>query len=265
MSVTASTRLFGILGDPVAVVRSPGFFNAVFARQGRDAVFLPFQVTAADLPRAWAGLTAIGNMDGLVLTMPHKQAVVPLLDALGPQARLTGSVNTARRRADGRWEGEMFDGEGFVAGLRANGIEPRGMRVLQVGSGAAGRAIAFALAAHGVAALDLADADAAKAQALARDIAAAFPACAARAAAPLPGGHALVVNATPMGLRATDPPPLPLDALTQAMAIADVIPNPEVTPLIAAARAAGCATATGRAMHEGQARLAAAYLGIALD
>ena len=73
----------------------------------------------------------------------------------------------------------------------------------------------------------------------------------------------MLVNATPLGLAPGDAPPFDLAALSPALAVADVIPNPEVTPLIAAARAAGCATATGRDMFEGQARLAAAYFGIA--
>jgi shikimate dehydrogenase len=261
--ITGTTRLYGIIGDPVHAVRSPALFNAAFARLGLDAVFLPLHAAAEELERAWRGLTALRNLDGLVVTMPHKAAVVPLLDALGPTARLTGTVNTARRLPDGRWEGDMFDGEGFVAGLRANGHDPRGMRVLQVGCGSAGRAIAFAVARAGVASLDLADAAPGRAAELAGAVARAFPGVRARAGAPLPDGHGLVVNATPMGLAPGDPPPLDPARLRAGQVVADVIPNPEVTSLIAAARASGCATVTGRAMHEGQARLAAAFLGIA--
>lgn len=256
MTIGGATRLFGILGDPVAVVRSPAWWNALFARSGRDAVFVPLQVSAADLPRAWAGLGAIGNLDGLVLTMPHKQAVLPLLDALGPSAHLVGAANTVRRLPGGGWEGEMFDGEGFVAGLRARGIAPEGRRVRQIGCGGAGRAIAFALARAGVAALALEDAVPGRAEELARAVADTFPG--------LDGGGApdLLVNATPLGLAPGDARPFRDVALSAAVAVADVIPNPEVTPLLAAARAAGAATATGRDMFEGQARLAAAWFGL---
>jgi shikimate dehydrogenase len=257
MTVTGAARLFGIIGDPVAVVRSPAWWNALFERLGRDAAFVPLQVGAADLPRAWAGLGAIGNLDGLVLTMPHKQAVLPLVDVLGPSARLVGAVNTVRRLADGRWEGDMFDGEGFVAGLRARGIAPEGRRVRQVGCGGAGRAIAFALARAGVAALDLEDAAPGRAAALAAEVAAAFPRLSAG------GPHDLLVNATPLGLAPGDALPFDAARFAPGIAVADVIPNPEVTPLVAAARAAGCATATGRDMFEGQARLAAAFFGVA--
>jgi shikimate dehydrogenase len=262
VTITGTTRLYGILGDPVAQVRSPALFNAAFAKLGIDAVFLPFLVRAAELERAWRGLTALGNLDGLVVTMPHKTAVLPLLDTLGPTALLTGTVNTVRRLPDGRWEGDMFDGEGFVAGLRAAGHQPAGARVLQVGCGAAGRAIAFALARAGVAALDLADIDRDRAAALAAAVRAAFPAVETGVAAPVPKGHGIVVQATPLGLRPEDPMAIDPARLGPGQVLADVIPNPEVTPLVAAARARGCATVTGRAMHEGQARLAAAFLGL---
>ncbi len=262
MAITGSTRLFAIVGDPVAPLRSPALFNAAFARLGRDAAFVAFQVPAGRLDRAWPGLVEMRNLDGIVVTMPHKEAVVPLLDGLGPTARLTRSVNTVRRMADGRLEGEMFDGEGFRDGLERAGHRLRGARVLQVGCGAAGAAIACALARAGVAELTLHDADGGRAAALASLVGAHFPSTRAASGAPDPRGRDIVVNATPLGLRSGDPSPLDVALLDPRQLVADVIPNPEVTPLVAAARALGCPTTTGRHMHEGQARLAAAYLGI---
>jgi shikimate dehydrogenase len=262
MTITGRTRLLGIIGDPVAPLRSPALFNAAFQRLNRDAVFVPFEVPAGELPTAWAGLTRLRNLDGLVITMPHKEAVLPLLDALGPTAQRTGTVNTVRRLPDGRWEGEMFDGEGFRDGLERAGHAPRGASILQVGCGAAGRAIAHALARAGTARLVLHDASPGRAAALAEALTATYPGLVATEGKPVTEGHAIIINATPLGLREGDPMSLDPSALTSSQVLADVIPNPEVTPLIAAARAAGCATVTGRAMHEGQARLAAAYLGI---
>jgi shikimate dehydrogenase len=262
MTVTGSTRLFTIVGTPVAPLRSPALFNAAFAKLGRDAVFVAFDVAPGELPAAWAGLTRLRNLDGMVVTMPHKQAVVPLLDALGQTAKLTGSVNTVRRTASGGWEGDMFDGEGFRDGLERAGHSPRGAAILQIGCGAAGRAIAFALGRAGARAMVLHDAMPGRADELAAMLTAGFPALAASSGPPSPRGHDIVANATPMGLRAGDPLPLDPAELVASQVVADVIPNPEVTTLVAAARALGCATVTGRAMHEGQARLAASYLGI---
>jgi shikimate dehydrogenase len=264
MSITGSTRLYAIVGDPVAPLRSPALFNAAFARQGRDAAFIAFQIADGDLAAAWPGLRAMRNLDGLVITMPHKEAVIPLLARLGPTAQLTGTVNTIRRDALGDFEGDMFDGEGFRDGLERAGHSPRGKRILQLGCGAAGRAIACALARAGAAELTLHDATPGRAEALAGLLARHFPATRAQPGEPDPRGQDIVVNATPMGLRADDPLPLDVTRLDAAQLVADVIPNPEVTPLIAAARVLGCPTTTGRDMHEGQARLAAAYLGIGM-
>ncbi|MBB5695222.1 shikimate dehydrogenase family protein [Muricoccus pecuniae] len=263
MTITGRTRLMAILGDPVAPLRSPALFNQAFARLGMDAAFLAFEVPAGELPAAWAGLTRLRNLDGLVVTMPHKEAVVPLLDALGPTARLTGTVNTVRRRPEGGWEGEMFDGEGFRDGLERAGHPVRGSAILQVGCGAAGRAIAHALARAGAARLLLHDASPGRAASLAGLLSGTYPGLSVAEGRPETMGQDIVVNATPLGLREGDPLPLEVSRLRPPQVVADVIPNPEETPLIAAARAAGCAVVTGRSMHEGQARLAAAYLGIA--
>lgn len=262
MTITGATRLFAIVGDPVAPLRSPAVFNAAFARLGRDAAFVAFQLPAGTLAQAWPCFAAMANLDGLVMTMPHKGAVVPLLAALGPTARLTGSVNTVRRRQDGTFEGDMFDGEGFRDGLDRAGHPPRGRRILQVGCGAAGTAIACALARAGAAELMLHDSAQERAKALAALLGASFPATRVAIGAPDPRGFDIVVNATPLGLRVGDAMAVDAALLVPSQVVADVIPNPEVTPLVAAARAIGCPTTTGRDMHEGQARLAAAYLGI---
>lgn len=262
MTITGATRLLAIIGDPVAPLRSPAVFNAAFARLGHDVAFVAFQIKAGALERAWPAFEVMANLDGLVITMPHKEAVLPLLAALGPTAQLTHSVNTVRRRADGAFEGDMFDGEGFRDGLERAGHPPRGKRILQVGCGAAGTAIACALARAGAAALTLHDTVPARLESLANLLQAHFPQTAVQSGPPDPRGFDMVVNATPLGLRPGDPMSIDASLLAPSQVVADVIPNPEVTPLIAAARAIGCATTTGRDMHEGQARLAAAYLGI---
>ncbi len=262
MTITGTTRLLAIIGDPVAPLRSPGFFNEIFARTGRDMAFVAFQVPKGALAASWPAFLAMKNLDGLVITMPHKEDVVPLLAGLGATAKLTGTVNTIRRRADGGFEGDMFDGGGFRDGLERAGHPVRGKRILQIGCGGAGTAIACALARAGAAELVLHDMNAAKCQGLIALLRANFPATQLRDGAPDPRGFDIVVNATPLGLKEGDPMSLDAALLVPSQVVADVIPNPEVTPLVAAARAIGCATTTGRDMHVGQARLAVAYLGI---
>lgn len=262
MTITGATRLLAIIGDPVAPLRSPAFFNEAFARTGRDAAFVAFQIPKGALTAAWPAFLAMKNLDGLVITMPHKEDVVPLLAGLGPTALLTGTVNTIRRRADGAFEGDMFDGEGFRDGLERAGHPVRGRRVLQLGCGGAGTAIACALARAGAAEIVLHDLNAAKRDALIGLLGTNFASTRVAAGTPDPRGFDIVVNATPLGLKPGDPMSVDPALLVPSQVVADVIPNPEVTPLVAAARAIGCATTTGRDMHVGQARLAIAYLGI---
>ena len=262
MTITGTTRLLAIIGDPVAPLRSPGFFNEAFARIGRDVAFIAFQIPRGALEAAWPAFISMKNLDGLVITMPHKEAAVPLLAALGPTALLTGTVNTIRRRPDGSFEGDMFDGEGFRDGLERAGHPVRGTRILQIGCGGAGTAIACALARAGVAELALHDTNAVKRDALIGLLRANVPTVRVRAGTPDPRGFDIVVNATPLGLMPGDPMALDPALLAPSQVVADVIPNPAVTPLIAAARAIGCATTTGQDMHVGQARLAVGYLGI---
>jgi len=263
-SIDGAARLYAILGDPIGHVRSVVGWNSYFARAGRNAVMLPLHVGAGDLAPVVEALRRMRNLDGFVLTMPHKQAVLALIDEALPMARRIGAVNTVRRTASGGFEGDMFDGIGFVEGLRALGHAVEGRRATQLGAGGAGRAIAFGLAEAGLGALRIGDADAARARALAADLRAAYPALAADAAddAADPGGFDLVVNATPVGMKDDDAPAFAVDRLRPAQVVCDVIPNPEITALLRAAQGAGCPIVTGKAMFDGQLRAARRFLGL---
>jgi shikimate dehydrogenase len=261
--ITGATRLYAILGDPIAKVRSPEAFNAAFARHGIDAVLIPFETAPADLAETVAGLKRTRNLDGLIFTMPHKAAGRALVDDVSESGRLVGAVNAARRERSGRWSGDMFDGVGFVGGMRRNGHDPRGRRAALIGAGGAGRAIAFALAAGGVAALSVHDLDPAKAVQLAADLQRAHPALAARAGAP--ADFDLLVNATPAGMQPGDPLPWPVESLRPGTIVGDVTTKPEITPFLAAARERGCAVLTGRNMVEGQLAALFQFFGFDVD
>lgn len=157
----------------------------------------------------------------------------------------------------------MFDGEGLVAALRGAGVALESARVHQIGAGAVGRAIAVALARAGIRSIALIDTIPGRAAEVAMMVGAAAPSVAVSTSGEAVAAD-IVVNATPLGLRDGDPLPIDPARLARGQVVADVIPQPEVTPLLAAAAAAGCVTVNGRAMHEGQARLAAAFLGIPL-
>ena len=262
LPITGATRVFCIIGAPVAPLRSPAFFNALFAKSRTDAVFVALEIGAADVVRGFEGLRAMRNIAGMVVTMPLKQMVLPLVDELMPTAKLVGAVNTIRREADGRLVGDMFDGKGGVLGLRWNGHEPRGRRVLLVGVGGAGSALAFALAEAGVAVLTIADLDAGRARDVAARVRAACPTCSVRVGPPDPRGQEIVINATPLGMKPGDGLPIDAALLAPGTVVFDIITNPDPSPLMIAAAARGCPAIGGRHLYEGQAFYATRFLGI---
>ena len=138
MQLSGKTRLYAILADPVAHVRAPEFFAPAFAAHGLDAAVVPLHVLPQDLATVVPMLQKLRNLRGLVLTIPHKEAMAMLCDELGPDGRLCGAVNTVRFAADGRLIGDMFDGIGLVQGAIASGIPLKGRPVLLVGAGGAG-------------------------------------------------------------------------------------------------------------------------------
>jgi shikimate dehydrogenase len=259
--ITGKTRLLAIVGDPIDKARSPEGFGRLLEANGHDAIMIPVHVTAADLAPVLAGLKAIGNLDGIVATMPHKGALAAAADEVRETARLVGAANVLRRRPDGRWEADMFDGQGFVAGLRSHGLAAGGRRVALLGAGGAGSAIAVSLSREGIAAITVHDLDETKAERLVRLLRGAFARIEARVAAPDLAWCDLLVNATPNGMQPDDPLPWPLSGLRSGTIVGDVTTKPEVTPFVAAARAAGAPTVTGRDMFEGQIREMAAYFG----
>ncbi len=201
MSITGATRLFAIVGDPIAQVRSPEVFSERFAAAGIDAVLIPAHVAADDFDAVVPALMRLRNLDGLLVTVPFKARFVRFATRLGPTARCIDAVNALRREADGSWTADMFDGAGFVRAAQRKGQRLEGRRVALFGAGGAGSAIACALAAAGAASIDIVDPAAGKAQALVDKLRAAFPACALAAAScpvgerrhgreRLAGGHA---------------------------------------------------------------------------
>ena len=259
--VTGRTRLLALVGDPIHAAKSPQLFNPLFVARGRDAVCIPMQVPADGLDAFVAGIRRVANLDGLLVTMPHKTRMVELVDELHPSSCAVGAVNVVRN-AQGLWTGAMFDGWGCVLGMRWEGHDPRGRRVFLVGAGGAGSAIAFAVVEAGALALTIFDVDEARGRALAKAVGALVPSCETRFGNVDPTGHDIIINATPLGMRAGDPFPVDPMLLPVGSTVVDVITQPDPTPLCQAALARGCRVQSGRAMHEGQAVYAAKFLDL---
>lgn len=231
-SPTGTTRLYAILGHPISQVQAPRWMNGVFLDKNVDAVMVPIQISPAALGGVVESLKHIDNLDGLLVTIPHKFAVCEHVDRIGDAARLAGSANALRRAADGAWEGENFDGEGFIAGLRAQECEPGGKHVCLAGAGGAGVAIAAALLRAGVASISIDDVRTAQAEQLVARLNAHQAGVAAHVSHGAWTDPDIVVNATPVGLRAEDPLPFELERFDQHTVVADIIMKPRDTKLL---------------------------------
>jgi shikimate dehydrogenase len=260
--VTGATRLIGIVGDPVSQVRSPELYNPRLAKAGADIVLIPLHVPMATFERTMPALMQLGNLAGLIFTVPFKERAAAFADEILPTGQQVGAVNAMRRDLDGRWLADMFDGAGLVRALTGVGASPSGKRVLLIGAGGAGRAIAMSLARAGAATLTLCDLDASKLAQLATDVRRFYPDCSVTAATTVTAvGHDIVVNATPVGMSPGDGLPTPLGPLDPACTVFDIVPKPDVTPLMAYGIEAGCKVGGGRLMVDGQADAVLEFLG----
>jgi shikimate dehydrogenase len=223
---------------------------------------VPMHVASDDLGALVAGLKGMKSLCGFVVTVPHKAAIVPLLDEVSASARLIGAVNTVRREPDGRLVGDMLDGIGFVKGLKDAGIDPSGHSAYLAGAGGAANAIAFALIDAGVTHLTIANRTEAKVEDLIRRIKIAHPLADLRIGTADPSGHDLVVNGTSLGLRAGDALPFDAAPLKPHQIVAEVIMDPEETAIMALAKAKGCRVHPGKPMLASMRYLIADFMGV---
>lgn len=249
-----ATRIYPIIGDPIAQAKSPGGLTRAFRQAGHDAIVVPMQVKPAHIAEFLRMLDEVGNIDGIVATVPHKFAAFTHAASASDRARLIGSANILRRRPDGGWHADMIDGLSLLQAMQKAGSAAAGRHALLVGAGGAGSAIGLELLNAGAATLAVHDADSARRDRLAALLSAAHPGRVTAGSAD-PAGFDIVVNATPSGMRAGDVPPVLFEKLVPGMFVADVITAPEMTPLLLAARARGCGISTGVAMFEASVQL----------
>ena len=246
--ITGKTALAVMLGHPVGQVRTPAAFNAWAEGAGVDAAMVTLDVPPEALRATLAALAGWENCLGAVVTYPHKQDVLAALETATDEVRVAGAANVIRRAADGGLHGGMTDGLGFVAALRARGMDPRGADARLVGAGGAGSAIALALLDAGVGLLVIDDIDTGRRAALIARLAAARPGSRVAVADPPGFTPALVVNATPLGMAGDLRHPYPLDRLPPGCHVADIVPSPAETPWLTEARRRGHPIQTGPEM-----------------
>lgn len=262
--ITGATRFLGLIADPVVQARSPAMVTATLERWGRlgDVVLVPMRTPAGALAEVIAGLRRIESFAGAIVSMPHKTAIVALVDELTPAAAAAGAVNVIRRTPHGKLRGTLLDGEGFVAGLASAGHGVEGKRVLLVGAGGAAAAIAFALLGHGASALTIVNRTSSKAAVLADKLRASFPAATVEIGDAEARRYDIAVNATSLGMRDIDRLPMTDAQIERTTLVAECVVAPEMTRLLDRARAFDRVIHSGVPMLHAQIELMLRFMGV---
>lgn len=246
--INGDTELIAHLGFPTHAFKAPLIYNPYFESVGVNAVVVPMGCKPDAFAEVLRNLFRLENIRGALITMPHKVSTVGLLDEVTRTARVAGACNAVKRQPDGRLLGDMFDGEGFVRGVRRKGLVLAGARALVVGCGGVGSAIAASLAAADVAELALFDVQDASALALAQRLRTEYPQLKVTTGSKDPAGFDLVVNGTPLGMNPGDPLPVDVERLSRQTFVGEVVMRTEMTAFLAAAQARGCRVQIGSDM-----------------
>ena len=246
--ICGTTSLIAHIGYPTFTFKSPQIYNPYFQQAGIDAVVVPMGCQAPDYPAFLRAVFTLTHIAGALITMPHKVSTVALLDDASVAVQIAGACNAVRRSADGRLQGDLFDGEGFVRGVQRKGLDLRGKRAMVVGGGGVGSAIAASLAAAGVAQLQLFDVHPAVAEQLALRLRQHYPQLQLSTGSKDPAEMDLVVNATPLGMRTDDPLPIDATRLRPGCMVGEVVLRTDMTALLLAAQQRGCQVQVGSDM-----------------
>jgi len=246
--IRGTTALLAHIGWPTHAFKAPMIYNPYFEQAGIDAVVVPMGCRAEHYPAFLRAVFTLENIRGALITMPHKASTAGLLDVGSPAVQIAGACNAVRRDGDGRLVGDLFDGEGFVRGLRRKGCAVGGARALVIGAGGVGSAIAASLAAAGAASIAVFDTRADVADALAARLRSHYPALDVRAGSNDPAGFDIIVNATPLGMNDGDAMPMDVARIASTAFVGEVVMKSEMTAFLKAAAERGCRFQVGSDM-----------------
>ncbi len=265
VGVNGSTDVYLILGDPVEQVMAPDIFNPLFAQMGINAVLVPVCVAPENVQAFVKTAFLAKNIKGMWVTIPHKTPVVEVLDHCSELGRAAGAVNAIRRNADGSLEGGLFDGEGLKASLDYFNMAYTGKKVLIIGAGGAAAAIGASLSRGAKAAAEIAffDPSPGKAQDIADRLTNPNGTQVRAAQSSDPSGFDLVLNASPLGLKPSDPMPCDVSRMQAHAALMDIVMKNQPSPVVRAARSRGLNAQPGFEMMIQQADLYLDFFGFA--
>ena len=257
--LNGKTRLFLTVGYPIGQVKSPADITDAFEARGINAVQVPVEVLPEGIDTFFKGLHSATNLDGMVITVPYKFVGSNICKTLTPRAARLGAANVIRRNSDRSWHGDMTDGLGFCNAIREAGSVIDGQRALLIGAGGAGSAIGLALLDEGVAELNIYDIEPTRSDKLSNLLASDYDGVSVVSNSD-PIGFDIIAHATPTGMKSKDPLPLDVGQLANDMHVGDVVTEPEISPLIKAAKERGCRTNTGIEMFDGHREIIVDFL-----
>lgn len=260
--INGNTELIAHIGYPTHTFKSPMIYNPYFQKKGINAVVVPMGCQTQHYPDFLKSVFNLTNIRGALITMPHKVVTVGLLDQVTPTVKVAGACNAVKKTADGQLVGDMFDGAGFVRGVQRKGFDLKHKRVLVVGSGGVGSAIAASLAGAEIAAIGLYDVNGQAAQALGERITQHYANVKVNLGSNDPEGYDLVVNATPMGMNEGDPMPMDVSRIAPETFVGEVVMKTEMTAFLQAAKNRGCRVQIGADMLFEQIPAYLEYFGI---
>ncbi len=259
VSPSCETKVFGIFGDPIHHSLSPQMHHAAFEDLNLPHVYLSFHITPDRLKEAVDAIRVLG-IDGINVTIPHKEKIIPYLDEIDPTAQKIGAVNTIKNK-NGHLIGFNTDGLGFVASLHEAGIDPAKQAILLIGAGGAAKGVAMALLSAGSREIHICARRKTAAEALANRLRKHSAQTTITARAYTPGSDIslqtekpiLLINTTPLGMKDNDILPFPISKIDSEWVVADLIYRPYETPLLLAAKKMGATTIPGLGMllHQG--------------
>ncbi len=259
LNASGFTRVYGIFGHPVRHTLSPQMHQAAFESLGMQAAYLPFEVHPNQLQQAVDSIPALG-IQGVNVTLPHKEKVMAFLDDIDSEAEQIGAVNTIKNDS-GRLIGYNTDGRGYVASLEEMFVTPAEKTVILLGAGGAAKGVAVALIKAGVKEIFIRSRRKEAGTALSTHLKSAtgftnisvMPFDQQETDSFSTQNPVLLINTTPLGMKAGDPIPFPPHLIQASWTVSDLIYRPSETPLLKTAKKAGAKTVPGLGMllHQG--------------
>ena len=238
--IDGRTGIIAHIGYPTESFKSSMIYNPFFEQRKINASVVPMGCKSEDYAAFLKLVFKLSNVQGALITMPHKVTTLALVDEASVSARIAGACNAVRLDQRGVMIGDMFDGEGFVRGVRGKGRTVKGASAFVAGSGGVGSAIAASLAKAGASRLGLYDAFPQAMNGLSERLKAHYPNLEVVMGTADPAGYDIVVNATPLGMKTDDPLPMNVERISRSAFVGEVVMKEEITPFLAAVKARGC-------------------------